>query len=110
MDSAGPEQPPLYGPPRGRPTHGLAKPALILAVVALPAAFVCPGLNLILGVLAVALGYTSWYTVRSGNAAQGGADYALAALILGAIATVIGLFVTAAVAIGIGILGLGPRS
>jgi hypothetical protein len=109
MASPGLVPPPLYGRPRGRPTHALAKPALILAVVALPAAFVCPGVNLVLGVLAVALGYTSWYTVRAGNGAQGGADYALAALILGGISTVIGLFVTAAVVVGIGVLGLGPN-
>jgi hypothetical protein len=95
---APPYGPPGYGP--GLPvTNGKATAALITGIASLVLCW-CPGLGLA-GIVATVLGFKAREEIRNSGGQQGGDGLAIAGIITGVIATVLG--VVALVVIGIAI-------
>lgn len=90
--------PPPYGMPGTPPRNGLGTAALILGILALLGTITVIG-GVLLGVIAVVLGFLGRGRAARGEASNGGS--ALAGLICGAIATVLSL---ALVAVGVSFL------
>lgn len=77
-----------YTPPPTGPRNGLGVAALVIAIVGLVSSFTVAG-GIILGIVAVVIGFAARGRVRRGEANNGGV--ALAGIILGFIAIIIGL-------------------
>ena len=77
-----------YAPPPAGPRNGLGIASLVIAIVALMSSFSVVG-GVILGIVAVILGFIARGRVRSGEANNGG--IALAGIILGFVAMIAGL-------------------
>ncbi len=77
-----------YTPPPTGPRNGLGIAALVIAIVALMSSFSVVG-GIILGIVAVIIGFAARARVRSGQANNGG--IALAGIILGFLAIIAGL-------------------
>lgn len=77
-----------YAPPPAGPRNGLGIASLVIAIVALMSSFSVVG-GVILGIVAVILGFIARSRVRSGEANNGG--IALAGIILGFVAMIAGL-------------------
>lgn len=96
-----PEQPGYGGPPPGYPqtlpTNGKATAALITGITTLVLSWCC-GLG-ILGVVAIVLGVQGRAEIRRSPDTQTGDGLALAGIITGAIAVVVGLLVLVLIAV-----------
>ncbi len=79
---------PGYGPPATGPRNGLGVAALVVAIIALVSSFSVVG-GILLGIVAVILGFAGRGRVKKGEANNGGV--AMAGIILGAVSIVIGL-------------------
>jgi hypothetical protein len=77
-----------YAPPPTGPRNGLGVAALVIAIVGLVSSFTVAG-GIILGIVAVVIGFAARGRAKRGEANNGGV--ALAGIILGFIAIVIGL-------------------
>ncbi|WP_319436528.1 DUF4190 domain-containing protein [Mycobacterium sp. RTGN5] len=77
-----------YAPPPAAPRNGLGIAALIIAIVALLASFSVAG-GIVLGIVAVIIGFAGRSRAKRGEANNGGV--ALAGIILGFVAIVVGL-------------------
>jgi hypothetical protein len=77
-----------YGPPAAAPRNGLGVAALVVAILGLVSSFSVAG-GVILGIVAVVLGFVGRARVKKGEANNGG--IALAGIILGVLGIVIGL-------------------
>jgi hypothetical protein len=90
--------PPGVYPPPALPSNGLAVASLIVGVVAVATSPLLVGLGL--GIAAVAMGVSARRRVRRGITTHGG-GLALGGVVLGIVATVIGLAVGAILAFGV---------
>jgi hypothetical protein len=81
---------PYYGhpPPFAGPRNGLGIASLVLAIVALLCVWSVFG-GIILGIVALVLGFVGWGRVKRGAANNGGV--AIAGIVLGALAVIVGL-------------------
>lgn len=86
-----------YSPPPTGPRNGLGIASLVIAIVALVSSFSVVG-GVILGIVAVVIGFAARGRVRKGEANNGG--IALAGIILGFVAMIVGL---AFIAIWVGV-------
>jgi hypothetical protein len=77
-----------YPPPAAAPRNGLGLAALVVAIVGLLSSFSVAG-GIILGLVAVVLGFAGRSRVKKGEANNGG--IALAGIILGFVSIVVGL-------------------
>ena len=77
-----------YTPPPTGPRNGLGVAALVIAIVALVSSFSVAG-GIVLGIVAVVIGFAARGRVKRGQANNGGV--ALAGVILGFVAIIIGL-------------------
>ena len=77
-----------YTPPPTSPRNGLGVAALVIAIVGLVSSFTVAG-GIILGIVAVVIGFAARGRVKRGEANNGGV--ALAGVILGFVAIIIGL-------------------
>lgn len=77
-----------YTPPPVGPRNGLGVAALVVAIVALVSSFTVAG-GVVLGIVAVVIGFAARGRVKRGEADNGG--IALAGVILGAVAIIVGL-------------------
>ncbi|MCI4675985.1 DUF4190 domain-containing protein [Candidatus Mycolicibacterium alkanivorans] len=77
-----------YAPPPTGPRNGLGVAALVIAIVALVSSFSVAG-GIILGIVAVVIGFAARGRVKRGEADNGGV--ALAGIILGFVAIIVGL-------------------
>jgi len=77
-----------YTPPPTGPRNGLGVAALVIAIVALISSFSVAG-GIVLGIVAVVIGFAARGRVKRGEANNGGV--ALAGIILGFVAIIVGL-------------------
>lgn len=77
-----------YTPPPTGPRNGLGVAALVIAIVALVSSFSVAG-GIVLGIVAVVIGFAARGRVKRGEADNGGV--ALAGIILGFVAIIVGL-------------------
>lgn len=100
-----PPTPDYAGPGRGydKP-QGMAVASLVLGILSFPVCCITPLLSIVVGVLAVALGYVARKQAREGRA--GGEGMALAGLILGLISALLCLLLLILALLG---LALAPQ-
>lgn len=77
-----------YPPPSLRPRNGLGIASLVLAIIALVSVWSVAG-GIILGLVAMVIGFVGWGRVKRGEANNGGV--AIAGIVLGALAVIAGL-------------------
>jgi hypothetical protein len=77
-----------YPPPQIGPRNGLGIAALVLAIIGLVFCWTVAG-GVILGVIAVVIGFVAWGRVKSGQATNGGV--AIAGIVLGFLAIIVSL-------------------
>jgi Domain of unknown function (DUF4190) len=85
-----------YGPPPTGPKNGLGIASLVIAIIALLSVFG----GIVLGVVAVILGFLGWHRAKRGEATNGG--MAVAGIVLGVLS-----IIEAVVLIGLAVWGFG---
>lgn len=95
----GPGYGPAYGEPVARPTNGKATASLATGVTTLVLSWCC-GFGL-LGVVAIVLGVKARREIQDGGGVQQGDGVALAGIVTGAIAVVLGLLILLVIGLAI---------
>ena len=90
---------PPYGPPPMAPTNGKATAALVTGITSLLLSWCC-GLGLA-GIVAVVLGAKARREIRESGGRQQGDGLALAGIVIGAVAAVLGLLVLVLVVLAV---------